>query len=44
MNAAGVSRVSNVTTTFSEAVSGVAGGTLALRNAATGALVSAAVG
>jgi hypothetical protein len=39
-NAAGVSRTANVTATFSEAVSGVTNGTFALRNAATGALVS----
>jgi hypothetical protein len=43
INATGVSRTANVTVTMSEAVSGVANGTFALRNAATGALVSYAV-
>jgi hypothetical protein len=43
VNATGVSRTANVTATISEAVSGVSGGTFALRNAATGALVSYAV-
>ncbi|TSE17746.1 hypothetical protein B1A87_020155 [Arthrobacter sp. KBS0703] len=42
-NATGVSRTANVTVTFSESVTGVANGTFALRNAATGALVSYAV-
>jgi hypothetical protein len=40
INATGVSRTANVTVTISEAVSGVANGTFALRNATTGALVS----
>jgi hypothetical protein len=43
VNATGVSRTANVTVAISEAVSGVANGTFALRNAATGALVSYAV-
>lgn len=43
-NATGVSRTANVTATISEGVTGVANGTFALRNAATGALVSYAVG
>jgi hypothetical protein len=43
VNATGVSRTANVTATISEAVSGVSGGTFALRNTATGALVSYAV-
>jgi hypothetical protein len=42
-NATGVSRTANVTVTISERVTGVANGTFALRNAATGALVSYAV-
>ncbi|RAM38926.1 Ig-like domain-containing protein [Arthrobacter globiformis] len=42
-NATGVSRTANVTATISERVTGVANGTFALRNAATGALVSYAV-
>jgi hypothetical protein len=43
VNATGVSRTANVTVTISEAVTGVANGTFALRNATTGALVSYAV-
>lgn len=43
VNATGVSRTANVTATISEKVTGVSGGTFALRNAATGALVSYAV-
>jgi hypothetical protein len=42
-NATAVSRTANVTATISENVTGVANGTFALRNAATGALVSYAV-
>ena len=42
-NATAVSRTANVTATISENVIGVSGGTFALRNAATGALVSYAV-
>jgi hypothetical protein len=42
-NATVVSRTANVTATISEGVTGVANGTFALRNAATGALVSYAV-
>ncbi|MDQ1060621.1 hypothetical protein QFZ23_004522 [Arthrobacter globiformis] len=42
-NATAVSRTANVTATISETVTGVANGTFALRNAATGALVSYAV-
>ncbi|GAB14553.1 Ig-like domain-containing protein [Arthrobacter globiformis] len=42
-NATAVSRTANVTATISENVIGVANGTFALRNAATGALVSYAV-
>jgi hypothetical protein len=42
-NATAVSRTANVTATISEGVTGVANGTFALRNAATGALVSYAV-
>lgn len=42
-SATGVSRTANVTATISENVTGVSGGTFALRNAATGALVSYAV-
>jgi hypothetical protein len=42
-NATAVSRTANVTATISENVTGVSNGTFALRNAATGALVSYAV-
>lgn len=42
-NATGVSRTANVAVTISESVTGVGNGTFALRNAATGALVSYAV-
>jgi hypothetical protein len=42
-NATAVSRTANVTATISENVTGVANGTFALRNAASGALVSYAV-
>jgi hypothetical protein len=42
-NATAVSRTANVTATISENVIGVSNGTFALRNAATGALVSYAV-
>jgi hypothetical protein len=43
VNATGVSRTANITATISEAVTGVTGGTFALRNTATGALISSAV-
>ena len=43
VNATAVSRTANVTATISENVTGVTNGTFALRNAATGALVSYAV-
>ncbi|WP_104137707.1 Ig-like domain-containing protein [Arthrobacter sp. ZGTC131] len=43
VNATAVSRTANVTATISESVTGVGNGTFALRNAATGALVSYAV-
>ncbi|HET7399684.1 MAG TPA: Ig-like domain-containing protein [Intrasporangium sp.] len=43
VNAVGVNRLANVTATFSENVVGVSGTTFTLKNAATGALVSAVV-
>lgn len=43
VNATGVSRTSNITATISESVTGVTGGTFALRNTATGAIISSAV-
>ncbi|HET7397585.1 MAG TPA: Ig-like domain-containing protein [Intrasporangium sp.] len=41
--ALGVSRVANITATFSENVTGVSGTTVTLRNASTGALITAVV-
>ena len=42
-NALSVARTANVTTTFSEAVSGVSGTTMTLKNATTGALITSVV-